>query len=211
MIPSDAVEPDRCALVVIDMQNDYLHDEGALARMGSDVAALRRVLPGVGRAVELGRDAGVPCIFVRQTHGPLFDSPAWRTRGRGLGRMDVDRIPIVEDGTWGAELFGVSPRPDESVITKHRYSAYFSTDLELTLRARGRDTAVYAGVTTDVCVRYTAVDGLMRGIHPVVLDDATAAGSLALQRQVEHEIRDHVGLVMSTAELAPRWAPAPQS
>lgn len=202
---ADILDPVRTVLLVIDMQNDYLHEDGALARMGADVAALQQVVPHVERAVALAREAGVPRIFVRQTHGPRYDTPAWRTRGRGAGRMVVDRLPIVEDETWGADFYGVEPQPDELVITKHRYSAYLYTELELALRALDRDTALHAGATTDICVRYTAVDGLMRGVHPVLVSEATTAGSATVQQRVEDEFRDHIGTVVGLTELERAW------
>lgn len=201
----DIIDPARCALLVIDMQNDYLHDDGAFAKMGADVTKFQPVVAHVNRAIELARAADVPRIFIRQTHGKWFNTKGWVARGRAATRLPVDRIPLVEDGTWGAEFYGVEPRDDEHVVTKHRYSGFLYTELEATLQAIGRDTAVYAGATTDICVRYTAVDGLMRGFHPVLVSEATTAGSPELQQQVEKEFREHIGNVVGLDDVARAW------
>ncbi|HEY8544095.1 MAG TPA: isochorismatase family cysteine hydrolase [Acidimicrobiales bacterium] len=201
----DIIDPARCALLVIDMQNDYLHDDGAFARMGADVSRLQPVVPHVNRAIDLARAADVPRIFVRQTHGKWFNTRGWIARGRAATKLPVDRIPLVEHGSWGAEFYGVEPGDDELVITKHRYSAFIYTELEATLHAIGRDTAVLTGATTDICVRYTAVDALMRGFHPILVSEATTAGSEELQAQVEKEFREHIGNVVGIDDVAKAW------
>jgi ureidoacrylate peracid hydrolase len=193
--------------VVIDVQNDYIHEDGALSRMGKDTAPLRAVVPNIQALVELARDAGVVRIFVRQTHSHWFNTPGWLTRGRGAGVIAVDRIPLVEDGTWGAEFYEVEPRHDELVVTKHRYSGFAYTPLELALRAKEKDTVVLCGTTTDVCVEATALDAVMRGFSPVLISDCAMAADPAVQAAAVNDFADHIGTVVQMETVAAVWSP----
>jgi ureidoacrylate peracid hydrolase len=199
---------ERSALLIIDVQNDYIHQDGALSRMGKDTAPIRAIVPNVHSLIELARGADVVRIFVRQTHSHWFNTPGWLTRGRGAGVIAPDRIPLVEEGTWGAEFYEIAPRPDELVITKHRYSAFAYTPLELALHAKGKDTVVLCGATSDVCVEATALDAVMRGFRPVLVADGATAADPAVHASAVHDFADHIGTVVKLADVATVWAPA---
>jgi ureidoacrylate peracid hydrolase len=196
----------RCALLVIDVQNDYLHEDGALSKMGKDTARLREVVPSIQRLLALAREAVVPRIFVRQSHSHWFNTKGWLGRGRGSPALSPDRIPLVEEGTWGAEFYAVEPRSDELVVTKHRYSGFAYTPLELALRAKERDTVVLCGATSDVCVQATAVDAVMHGFSPILVADCTTAADPDVAAAAEHDFADHIGTVVRLAELEACWA-----
>jgi nicotinamidase-related amidase len=78
---TDALDPDRCALVVVDMQNDYCHVEGALARLGADVSPAADTAAGIRRLAAGAAEAGVPRIYLRTEHSHWFDTEAWLARG----------------------------------------------------------------------------------------------------------------------------------
>lgn len=199
------LQPDRCAVVVVDLQNDYVDADGAIARMGQDTTAGRAILPAVHRLIDAARSAGTVVIYVRTTHGPWTDTPAWRTRGSTGSDLAVDSVPLVQAGTWGAELYELSPRDDELVVTKHRYSAFAYTALELNLRARGVDTVVLAGVQTDVCVEATATDALMRGFHPVLVAECVATATPERQAEGLRRFTSHLGNIVDLGRLAQAW------
>jgi ureidoacrylate peracid hydrolase len=200
------LDRDRCAVVVVDLQNDYCHEDGALALMGRDVAAVQAMIPDVARMIDAARAAGVPVIFVRTTHGEWTDTPAWVERGRGGPSLDTQRVPIVRAGTWGAEFYGVAPGEGDHIVTKHRYSAFLYTPLELALRAKRRDTILLAGATTNICVAATATDGLMRGFSPILVRQCVATHTEAEQAAAFAEFEDHVGVVADLADLLDVWA-----
>lgn len=204
---TDILRADRCALVLIDIQNDYIHEDGALSRMGKDTSDVRAAVPRMYALLELARRAGVVRIHVRQTHSHWFNTPGWLTRGRGAGVIKVDRMPLVEEGTWGAEFYGVEPTDDELVVTKHRYSGFAYTPLELALRAKDVDTVVLGGATTDVCVEATALDAVMRGFSPVLVSDCTMAADPAVQASAVHDFADHIGTVVELDDVAAVWSP----
>jgi ureidoacrylate peracid hydrolase len=196
---------ERCIVVVIDLQNDFCHENGGMARLGLDVSRAQAMMDNVRALLDRARAGGVPVIFMRTTHSEWFDTPAWVSRGRGGDVLDVDRIPLVQEGTWGAEFYGVQPGPDDLVLTKHRFSAFAYTPLELSLRARNKDTVVLAGTVTNVCVEATAVDALMRGFFPVLVSDCSAARSAAADDAARAEFEDHVGTVVTLRELQVAW------
>jgi ureidoacrylate peracid hydrolase len=166
---------DRTAVLVIDYQNDFCHPDGSFARRGLDVSSLQEAAGRTRALLEWAHGEGVPCIFALTEHSAWFDSPAWVARGRQGETLDVARDSVTAAGTWGAEPFVAVPDERDLVIVKHRYSAFAYTALELALRACEVGTLVVAGVTTNVCVRQTVMDAVMRGWRCVVVGDCTAA------------------------------------
>jgi ureidoacrylate peracid hydrolase len=116
----EKVAPGHAALVVIDMQNDFCHEEGAGARNGSDVGPVQAMVPRLNALIDAAREVGLPVIFVRTVHNEWTDSDVRRERHLG-------KIPNCVEGTWGTEWYGVEPRPGEPVVTKCRYSAFINT------------------------------------------------------------------------------------
>ncbi len=163
----------KSALLVIDMQNDYCHWQGAEVLNGGDVTRRTAILPAVQVLIDAAHRASTPVIFIRTTHDHTTTSSAWASRRQGTDW----RHPYCLTGTWGAEYFGVLPEEGDIEVTKHRFSGFVGTDLELRLRALGRETLIIAGVDTNVCVESTMRDGYMRDFSCVLVADATAAGT----------------------------------
>jgi len=201
----DVLDPVRCLLAVIDVQNDFCHEDGAYARMGHPVGMAAAAVEGIRATLDLARRVDVPRVVVRVAHSPWTDDPARPTRGAAGSVLDVVRVPVAREGTWGAEFFGIEPDPDAMVLTKHRYSAFVHTPLELYLRARGATTIVLAGVATNVCVHATARDALHAGFLPVVLEDATAAHSAEAHERALEDVRSFIGRVATVADLERAW------
>lgn len=196
---------ERCVLTIVDFQNDFCDEDGAIARLGQSTDDARDLVPALEALLEVARRATVPRVFVRVAHSEWTDAPAWRARGAGGSILDVDRIPVAREGTWGARFYKLSPQDDEFVITKHRYSAFAHTPLQLVLQGREASTIVIAGVQTNVCVHATARDAVQLGFTPVVVEDCVAANS-----RVEHDvaladIRTRIGPVVSLEEVRDAW------
>jgi ureidoacrylate peracid hydrolase len=209
---TDALDPDRCALVVVDMQNDYCHVEGALARLGADVSPAADTAAGIRRLAAGAAEAGVPRIYLRTEHSHWFDTEAWLARGRGSGgdRVDPQRVPVCAAGSWGCELFELEPDPEALVITKFRYSGFAYTPLELALRAKQRDTIVLCGTATEVCVEATATDALFRGFHPVIVEEGVFTGDAKGQADRRHlrKLASFIGTVERLEFVLQRWSRA---
>ena len=196
------VLPPGCALVVVDVQNDYCHDNGALNQFGRSVSDIRRMVPRLKEVVEKARQTRVPVIHVRMANNELTKSDAYlEHRSRRSGR---DR-QVCEEGTWGADFYEIKPEPGESVVTKHRYSAFVNTNFETILRAQGVRTLILGGVTTDVCVESTARDAFMRDYHVLFLSDCTGVDDPRVQEAVLERINRYFGRVVSSAEVIEAW------
>ncbi len=195
----DVIPPAECAVIVVDVQNDYCHDEGVFGRSGAALGAIQAAADRIEGLVEVARRAGVPVIWVRTEHGPFTDSPMW------LGRGVRQRGPICSAGSWGAEFYRVRPAPDECVVVKHRYSAFVGSALEVVLRALARPVLLFAGVTTNVCVESTARDAFMRDWQVVLVEDCAAALTKGEHDSAVHNVRTYFGRVLDTATLEAYW------
>lgn len=175
-----SVDLRRAALVIIDMQRDFLEPGGFGAALGNDVSLLAAAVAPC-RSVLLGaRAAGMLVIHTREGHRPdLSDAPPAKVeRGDPARRIGapgpMGRILIR--GEAGHEIVpALSPLPDEPVIDKPGKGAFYQTDLDLMLRNRGVETLLVAGVTTEVCVHTTVREANDRGYRCLVLADACAS------------------------------------
>lgn len=160
-----SVEPQRTALIVVDMQHDFVAEGAALETpMG------REVLPNIKRLVDEARRTGMRVIYTAHVHRRdgsdmgLF-AQIWQAIGEGK---------CLVDGEPGSDMIPeLTPAPDEIVIKKHRYSAFFGTDLDIVLRSEGIDTLAVTGVTTENCCHATAREAMFNGYRVAFLSDAT--------------------------------------
>lgn len=196
------LHPRHTTVLVVDMQNDYCHPNGALARNGTDVSSTDAILPGLSALLEAARAAGAKIIFIRTTHDDWTDSLARKSLPR------LKKMPVCRTGTWGTEFYGVAPGPGDYVITKHRYSAFLETPLDLVLRSNGIQTLVVTGVSTHTCVDCTARDGFQRDYFVVVPADCTATYSPQVQEATLANLERHYGDVSTAQEIMRAWAQA---
>jgi nicotinamidase-related amidase len=174
------LEPDRAALVIIDMQRDFLQPGGFGAALGNDVSQLAGVVAPTQRMLAAARDAGLLVVHTREGHRPDLSDlvPAKHRRGRGSLRIG-DRGPmgrILVRGEPGHDIIPeLMPIAGEPVLDKPGKGAFYATDLELMLQARGISQLVIAGVTTEVCVNTTAREANDRGFECLVLSDCTGS------------------------------------
>jgi ureidoacrylate peracid hydrolase len=194
----EKVDPAVAALVIVDVQNDYCHDDGALAKAGRDVRAIRTIVPHLQRLVQEARAAGLPVVHVRMANTALTKSPAYREHR--IRRSGTDSN-VCEEGTWGAEFYEVEPAPGEPVVTKHRYSAFVDTNLATLLDTSGTKTIILAGVTSDVCVESTARDAFMRNYYVVFLSDCTGVDDPTVQHAVLERVERYFGQVATSEDV----------
>jgi nicotinamidase-related amidase len=168
----------QTALIVIDMQRDFIEDGGFGASLGNDVRPLQAIVPTVARLIDGARMAGLPVIHTRECHLPdLSDCPpAKRLRGKPSARIGdpgpMGRILIA--GERGAEIVpALAALPGETVIDKPGKGAFHATPLMEVLTARGITTLLFAGVTTEVCVQTTMREANDRGFDCLLVEDAT--------------------------------------
>jgi nicotinamidase-related amidase len=168
----------QTALLVIDMQRDFLEPGGFGAALGNDVTPLRNIVPTVRRLLDVFRARRLPVIHTKEGHAPdLTDCPpAKRARGRGGLRIG-DKGPmgrVLVLGEPGNEFVPeLLPRHDELVLPKPGKGAFWRTPLNELLRHRGINRLVIAGVTTEVCVQTTMREANDRGYDCLLVEDAT--------------------------------------
>jgi nicotinamidase-related amidase len=172
----------HCALIVIDMQRDFLDPRGYVAQTGVDVSLLRVTIEPVQRLLAGARSLGIRVIHTREGHRPdltdLTDFKRQRTVGSGAAigsRGPLGRLLVR--GEFGHDIIDeVAPLPHEAVIDKPGFGAFYATDLELLLHAGAITHLVLAGVTSDICVHSTLREAVDRGFYCTTVSDACAAG-----------------------------------
>lgn len=163
------IEPARAAFLLIDMQNGFIDGASPLC-----IAGAAATVPACAHALAAAREHGLAVFHVRRAYaadGSDVEAvrwKAWAEGGRPLSSADPMSLSCPSE---------LAPAPGEPVVVKPSWSAFFGTDLDVLLRARGIGTLVLAGTTTPNCVRSTAYDGLARGFNVAVLRDATSSRS----------------------------------
>lgn len=165
----------KAALLVIDVQVDFVAPEGFCARAGADVSAVPPAIANINRAVAAARAAGLTIFFVRLETAPETDSPAMLGHMERMGRGGG--AALCRAGTHGAGYWAVTPEAGDLEIIKSRYDAFLETPLDARLRQRGIELLVITGVSTDCCVDSTTRAAFMRDYDVIVLADACAGSS----------------------------------
>jgi len=207
------------ALLVIDMQRDFLDPEGYIARSGVDVAALRAVIPNVQRLLETARGSGIRIIHTREGHRPdLSDLTTVKARrasraGAAIGSLGPLGRLLVRGEPGHAIVPELAPLPSETIIDKPGFGAFYATDLEHVLRTAGIRALTIAGVTTDICVHSTLREAIDRGFECVTVGDACAAAEPTIHAAMLACIDGEGGIlgrVLSTDEVVTSWQRAPR-
>lgn len=161
------IDPDSTAAIIVDMQNDYVHPEGGLpSALGYDTVRLERDADRMAQFLDAWRDRGLQVVHVQTHQSAATNSTVWARR-----YPDRD-IAICEPGSWGADFYDdLTPGEDEPVVTKHRYSGFADTNLDLVLRSNGIETLVMCGCLTHVCVEATGRDAFHRDYWVTFLED----------------------------------------
>jgi biuret amidohydrolase len=173
--------PADTALVVIDMQTDFLKPGGYCDQMGLDIALTSASIEPAGNVLRRMRELGFTIIHTREGHRPdlsdLHDNKRWRSAriGAEIGHPGPCGLVLVrgEDG-WDIvpELY---PLPGEPIVDKPGKGAFHATSLELILQHRGIRNLIFAGVTSDCCVHTTMTNATDKGYECLLLNDASAA------------------------------------
>jgi ureidoacrylate peracid hydrolase len=172
-------------VIVVDMVNEFCKPGGAMVLPGYEALVAPQT-----KVIAAAREAGCPILWVVDTH-------------RANVRQDrefLKREPHCLEGSWGARVIDdLEPRADDVFVVKRRYSAFFNTDLDLTLRDLRLESVVVFGVVTNICVRSTVHDAFFLGYQVVVPEDCVAATGPREQESSLYDIATHFGVV-STAD-----------
>jgi nicotinamidase-related amidase len=206
--------PRATALLIIDMQRDFLDPQGYIAHGGVDVSVLRAVIPNVRRLLESARANGIRVIHTREGHrADLSDLPVVKaTRaaraGTEIGKAGPLGRLLVRGEPGHAIIPELTPLPSETVIDKPGFGAFYATDLEHILRSADIRGLTIAGVTTDVCVHSTLREAVDRGFDCVTVADACAAADPVIHAAMLASITGEGGIlgeVATTNKIVTDW------
>jgi ureidoacrylate peracid hydrolase len=181
------LDPRRAAVVVVDMINEFCKPGGKMVLPGYE-----RLVPPQLAVIEAARKAGAPVIWVGDSH----------RRNLRRDREWLKCTPHGVEGTWATEIIeDLGARSDEIHVIKHRYSSFFQTDLDVTLKDMLIEQLIVFGVVTNICVRSTVHDAFFNGYEVVVPRDCCAATGEREQASSLYDIATHFGIVSDAASV----------
>lgn len=181
------LDPARVAVIVVDMINEFCKPGGKMVLPGYE-ALVRPQLS----VIDAAREASVPIVWVHDSH----------RRNMRRDREWAKRAPHGLEGTWATEIIqDLGARTDDIHVIKHRYSSFFQTDLDVTLKDMLVAQLVVFGVVTNICVRSTVHDAFFNGYEVVVPRDCCAATGPREQESTLYDIATHFGVVTDAANV----------
>ena len=201
--PYDGRLDARCtALIVIDLQEDFLSPTGYFARQGYDPSPLRAILPTVNRLIDAARAAGIRIIHTRQGYrGDMADMTPyekWRRKRAGL-----DGTQVLLRSSPGFEIVSdIEVRPEDIIVDKTCNGAFTYTDFEHVLRAQGITHLLFSGCTTDVCVHTTLREACDRNFQCLTISDACASGDQRAHEAALHMVTVENGIFGALTDSA---------
>lgn len=180
------IDPSRTAVLVVDMQNDFGSKGGMFDLAGIDVSIIRSVVGPTARVIAAARRAGITIVYLKMAFRPDLtdagglDAQFWVKHGpfavgQAVRAPDGTESRIFIRDTWNSEILTeLASQPGDLVLYKTRFSGFYDTDLDATLRQRGISNLVVMGCTTSVCVESTVRDASFRSYSCLLLEDCTA-------------------------------------
>ncbi len=199
------------AVIVIDMQNAYASTGGYVDLAGFDISGAQSTIANIKATLAAARAAGIQVVFLQNGWDPDYveagtpKSPNWH-KSNALKTMRRDpnlKGQLLARGGWDYELVDdLAPRPGDIRVHKTRYSAFFNSQLDSILRARGIRNLVFVGIATNVCVESTLRDGFHLEYFCTVLEDATHhLGPAFIQQASLYNIETFFGWVSTVADF----------
>lgn len=202
----DKTKPEWTALLLVDMLNDLIRDEGKVAAEAArPMEHVHEVLPNIERLLHLARQAGVMVVHVQHTtlsdgfglSGPWLDARSHAT---------YSMLELCMAGSWGQKVIDeLAPVPGEVTVQKYRYSGFAGTNLAQVLRSAERKTVIVAGVSTNVCVEATARDAFSNEFYVVWPSDASASWSRPLHEATLESAGHRYAQICTSDDLGRAW------
>ena len=205
------VDPKHAALLVVDVQNDFLAEGGMMHREGFDLSMVQDMMPRLAQLIEQAREADVPVIFIRNiynTDSNWYLSDVWLEQAGRARQGSYIIHSVCGPDSWEGDFYQIRPTDKDVVVTKHRFSAFQDTDLDLILRSRKIRTLIMTGTATNVCVESTARDGFFRDYYIAFTSDCAGTYSKEDQEATLNNISRFFGEVVTADEVSACWEKA---
>ncbi len=205
------VDPAHAAVVTVDVQNDFFHNDGYLGKLGAPMTLVQEMAPRLNQLLNAARQRGVRVLHVISWHDEQYASPVVTEQKLRHGhRMELNGrqlkdAPYCLRGTWGADFYGIDARPGEEIVIKHRYGSFTGTNLDLILRSQGIQTVILTGAATNVCVESTAREVYMHDYYLVFVNDCTATMSQEAHDYTLKMIDSYFGQVAGSDDIMKAW------
>ncbi len=192
------LQSSKTALIVVDVQNDFCHNEGVFSKYReANLDQVQQAVKNLSTLIGKCRECEIPIIFIQTIHSPWTNSPTWLKRMKG----SAEKMRICPPNEFGSQFFTLEPQGNDCIVTKHRYSAFVGTDLNLILRSKGIENILVTGVATNVCVETTARDGYNRDYNVFFVEDCCGAYDEADHAATLKNINKYFGTVVNSENL----------
>jgi ureidoacrylate peracid hydrolase len=214
----EILRPRGSALLVVDVQNDFLDPKGFFeSRLGQPTEQMRSIIPHVQGLISAAHASGVPVIFTKGYEDVRFRKGPDVRRAIKWDEHDGDGSVNSESGTWGSEFYAVSPQEGDTIVEKHRWSSFDGKDkkersLKEILDQLGVRTLVVAGVVAETCIETTIRDGYNQGYFIVVPEHSVGSNDpKQLAARMDYWRAGFVGDVVAEAEIQAIWQKSPST
>ena len=202
----EKVDPGHAAAVVIDMQRDFTSRGGFADKLGLDMSPMEALAQRVIAFLDEARAHGVFIVHVMANYDPEHMSDPMYERLHRHGQK-----PYCVTGTEGIEFHdGLEPREGEPAVVKHRFDAFYETELHLLLQARGIRTVIMSGVSDHACVDSTTRHAYFHGYYTVFVDDLTGGAPPEVHQMTLDSMNQLFGVTATAAEIVEAWEKAPR-
>lgn len=202
------VDPDRTAVIVVDMQNAFGSPGGMFDKAGIDISCIQGAIAPTRAAVEAARRAGLRVVYMKMGFQPDLSDLGAEDVPNGFLFLHLGvKDGVLARGTWATDIVDeLTPAEGEPVIYKTRFSAFYRTELDELLREWGVKHLIVTGCTTSICVESTIRDAFFRDYHCVLLEDCAAEPMGQDLSRSNHEASVHLverifGSVSSSASF----------
>lgn len=193
-------------LVVVDMQNGFVSNNGSYDKLGMNIENYQKVIPKIKDLINFCRKENIPIFYTEAVREPSgidllihVHNILPRTREE---RLKNQNIPICVRGTWDAQTIDeIKPTEEDHIIIKRRDSAFQDTELRMWLNTLKINTLIFCGIDTSICVETSLRDGFNIGYDVILISDATASGINKQYDTTIERIRDYYGIVTDLNNL----------
>ena len=205
------IDISKTAVLVVDMQNAFVHRGGYLDLVGFDISATEKIIEPCQEIVRAAREKGIKIIYLQMGYSPdLSDSgglnsPGWH-KSRGLAL--IHQRPELKDklyiyGTWGASIIEeLEPQQGDIVIRKQKYDGFIGTNLDIVLRTYGVKHLLFMGTATNICVESTLRHAFSLQYFPILVSDAVSQmGPSSTQEATIFNVRSTFGWITTSEKL----------